>query len=55
MEIAATSKALHDVKKLLNTANKSMALTEVIDSKVCEFDENFKLKIFSFHRLHRSI
>lgn len=34
MEIAATSKALHDVKKLLNTANKSMALTEVIDSKV---------------------
>lgn len=34
MEIAATSKALHDVKKLLKTANKSMALTEIIDSKV---------------------
>lgn len=34
MEIAATSKALHDVKKLLTTANKSMALTEIIDSKV---------------------
>lgn len=34
MEIAATSKALHNVKKLLNTANKSMALTEVVDSKV---------------------
>lgn len=34
MEIAATSKALHDVKKLLNTANKSMALTEIVDSKV---------------------
>lgn len=35
MEIAATSKALHDVKKLLNTANKSMALTEIVESKVC--------------------
>ncbi|XP_037031453.1 proto-oncogene DBL-like isoform X2 [Bradysia coprophila] len=34
MEIAATSKALHDVKKLLNTANKSMALTEIVDSKI---------------------
>ncbi|KAJ6647320.1 Rho guanine nucleotide exchange factor 25 [Pseudolycoriella hygida] len=34
VEIAATSKALHDVKKLLNTANKSMALTEIINSKI---------------------
>lgn len=34
MEIAATSKALHDVKKLLSTANKSMALTEIVDSKI---------------------
>ncbi|KAG4068539.1 hypothetical protein HA402_004880 [Bradysia odoriphaga] len=34
MEIAATSKALHDVKKVLSTANKSMALTEIVDSKI---------------------
>lgn len=34
IEIAATSKALHDVRKVLNTANKSMALTEIVDSKV---------------------
>lgn len=48
MEIAATSKALHDVKKLLRTANKSMALTEIIDSKVhssLSFKFQFKNKI----------
>lgn len=31
---AATSRALHDVKKLLKTANESMAITDIIDSKV---------------------
>lgn len=56
MEIAATSKALHDIKKLLNTANKSMALTEVIDSKVDKIllliaISNFKI-IFSLLQIN---
>lgn len=34
MKIAATSKALHYVKKMLKTANKSMAMTDIVDSKV---------------------